>query len=142
MFRSLFVSSIHFVNRCRPIKNLSAAISVGKGFTCAPLTLSRAFASKPERNSAFKKISSNDISFFKSILSISGQVLEDKDIIASYNSDWMKKYTGFSQVVLRPKTALEMSKICRYCNENNIAITPQGGNTGLVGGFTFIEITV
>ena len=27
-----------------------------------------------------------------------------------------------------------MSQILAYCNQNNIAVVPQGGNTGLVGG--------
>lgn len=27
-----------------------------------------------------------------------------------------------------------MSKLMAYCAKNSIAVTPQGGNTGLVGG--------
>ena len=27
-----------------------------------------------------------------------------------------------------------MSKILKYCNERKLAVVPQGGNTGLVGG--------
>ena len=37
-------------------------------------------------------------------------------------------------MVLKPKTTEEVSKIVAYCAKNSIAITPQGGNTGLVGG--------
>lgn len=44
------------------------------------------------------------------------------------------KYAGESRVVLKPKTTEEVSKIMAYCVKNSIAITPQGGNTGLVGG--------
>ena len=44
------------------------------------------------------------------------------------------KYSGESRVVLKPKTTEEVSKIVAYCVKNSIAITPQGGNTGLVGG--------
>jgi FAD/FMN-containing dehydrogenase len=29
----------------------------------------------------------------------------------------------------------QISKIMKYCNEQNIAVVPQGGNTGLVGMF-------
>lgn len=36
--------------------------------------------------------------------------------------------------MLKPKTTDEISQILRYCNENCIAVCPQGGNTGLVGG--------
>lgn len=42
--------------------------------------------------------------------------------------------TGHSKVVLRPKTTQEVSEILRYCNAKKLAVCPQGGNTGLVGG--------
>lgn len=44
------------------------------------------------------------------------------------------KYKGESKVVLKPKSTEEVSKIVAYCVKEGIAITPQGGNTGLVGG--------
>lgn len=46
----------------------------------------------------------------------------------------MNKYHGKSTTVLRPRTAQEVSEIVKYCNERQIGIVPQGGNTGLVGG--------
>jgi FAD/FMN-containing dehydrogenase len=36
--------------------------------------------------------------------------------------------------VLKPKTTEEVSAILRYCNAEKLAVCPQGGNTGLVGG--------
>jgi D-2-hydroxyglutarate dehydrogenase len=36
--------------------------------------------------------------------------------------------------VLKPKTTEEVSAILKYCNAENLAVCPQGGNTGLVGG--------
>jgi len=36
--------------------------------------------------------------------------------------------------VLRPKTTTEVSQIMHYCNSRRLAVVPQGGNTGLVGG--------
>jgi len=44
------------------------------------------------------------------------------------------KYSGETKVVLKPKTVEEVSKLMAYCVKTSIAITPQGGNTGLVGG--------
>jgi len=41
---------------------------------------------------------------------------------------------GSSQLVLRPKTTAEVSEILRYCYDQRLAVVPQGGNTGLVGG--------
>lgn len=37
-------------------------------------------------------------------------------------------------MVLKPKTTAEVSAILRVCHENKLAVCPQGGNTGLVGG--------
>lgn len=51
---------------------------------------------------------------------------------------------GYSRVVLKPKTTEEVSHILRYCNNRKLAICPQGGNTGLVGGSVpvFDEVVV
>ncbi|KAJ2767034.1 D-lactate ferricytochrome c oxidoreductase, partial [Coemansia nantahalensis] len=54
--------------------------------------------------------------------------------LEGFNNDWLGKYRGRSQVVLRPKTTAEVAGILRYCNDERIAVVPQGGNTGLVGG--------
>lgn len=37
-------------------------------------------------------------------------------------------------MVLKPRTSEEVSKILTYCNNELLAVCPQGGNTGLVGG--------
>lgn len=37
-------------------------------------------------------------------------------------------------MVLKPKTTQEVSEVLKYCNERRLAVCPQGGNTGLVGG--------
>ena len=46
----------------------------------------------------------------------------------------MGKYKGKSTLVLKPKTTEQVSEIMKYCDSKRIAIVPQGGNTGLVGG--------
>lgn len=48
--------------------------------------------------------------------------------------DWLKSVRGFSEVLLRPQSTEEVSHILGYCNSRNLAVSPQGGNTGLVGG--------
>jgi len=52
--------------------------------------------------------------------------------------------SGSSSLVLRPKTTAEVSEILRYCNDRRLAVVPQGGNTGLVGGSiaVFDEVVV
>jgi FAD/FMN-containing dehydrogenase len=51
-------------------------------------------------------------------------------------TDWSKRYTGNALAVLRPKNTNEVSAIVGLCHAENIAIVPQGGNTGLCGGAT------
>ena len=62
------------------------------------------------------------------------QVITDPEDLESHNADWTKKYVGKSNLMLKPKTTEEVAAILKYCNENKIAVVPQGGNTGLVGG--------
>lgn len=46
----------------------------------------------------------------------------------------MRKYKGQSKLVLKPASTEEISKVLKYCNDNLLAVVPQGGNSGLVGG--------
>jgi hypothetical protein len=41
---------------------------------------------------------------------------------------------ALSPATLRLVARSQVSSILRYCNERFIAVVPQGGNTGLVGG--------
>lgn len=45
-----------------------------------------------------------------------------------------RRFRGRSKVLLRPRSTKEVSDILRYCHDRRIAVVPQGGNTGLVGG--------
>ena len=53
-------------------------------------------------------------------------------------------YTGSSKVCLLPDTTEKLSRILSYCNNRSLAVVPQGGNTGVVGGSVsvFDEIVV
>ena len=62
------------------------------------------------------------------------KVLLDAGSLATANEDWMKKYRGRSTVLLLPSTTAEVSRVLKHCNERRLAVVPQGGNTGLVGG--------
>ncbi|CAN0260262.1 unnamed protein product [Ectocarpus sp. 4 AP-2014] len=46
----------------------------------------------------------------------------------------MKKYRGASPAAVLPSNTDQVSRLLRHCNERRIAVVPQGGNTGLVGG--------
>jgi FAD/FMN-containing dehydrogenase len=58
---------------------------------------------------------------------------EDK---ARYLTDWRKRYIGKALAVLLPGNSSEVSSIVKLCAENQVAIVPQGGNTGFCGGAT------
>jgi len=54
--------------------------------------------------------------------------------LAPMLEEWRGQWQGTTQLALAPATVEEVSAIIRYCYEHRIAVTPQGGNTGLVGG--------
>ena len=56
------------------------------------------------------------------------------NLFIGYNTDWLQTVRGESKVLLKPKSTKEVSNIVSYCYNKNLAICPQGGNTGLVGG--------
>lgn len=90
---------------------------------------------QPEDIHAFRNILSGKASLLTSIEGCDANVeFVPESELESYNVDWMGKYRGYSKVVLKPKTTEEVSEIVRYCHDCNLAIVPQGGNTGLVGG--------
>jgi hypothetical protein len=55
-------------------------------------------------------------------------VSEDLD---QYTMDWTQHYHG-GGLVCFPSSSRDVSKVFEYCHLNNIAMVPQGGNTGLV----------
>ncbi|OAY66316.1 putative D-2-hydroxyglutarate dehydrogenase, mitochondrial [Ananas comosus] len=90
-------------------------------------------ATYAQRNPSYSTLNSSDITYFRSILG-DKNVVQDEDRLSAANTDWMRKYKGSSQLLLLPKTTEEVSKILFYCNSRRLAVVPQGGNTGLVGG--------
>jgi FAD/FMN-containing dehydrogenase len=46
----------------------------------------------------------------------------------------MHKYEGSSSLVLRPADTQQVAAVLRHCHAARLAVVPQGGNTGLVGG--------
>lgn len=98
-----------------------------------PLT-AETYADKVQRDDRFKKLENSDIEYFQSVLQDPNGVISNEEDLDFYNEDWMRKYKGQSKLVLRPKTTEQVSKIVKYCNEKLLAVVPQGGNTGLVGG--------
>jgi FAD/FMN-containing dehydrogenase len=69
------------------------------------------------------------------ILGPAGLLTDPKDM-ASYLTDWRRMFTGSALAVLRPANTDQVAAAVRLCAAHNVAIVPQGGNTGLAGGAT------
>lgn len=103
-----------------------------------------------KRDARFSQLTEDHVKHFKSLLGSDAAILDAitneavKDDLEPFNCDWMKKYRGHCRLVLKPGSTEEVSKVLKYCNDNMLAVVPQGGNTGLVGGSVpvFDEIVI
>ena len=75
------------------------------------------------------------IAKFRGIVGDKYAVTDAADI-APYLTEERDLFHGRSPLVLRPGSAAEVSSICKLASAHTIALVPQGGNTGLVGGQT------
>ncbi|XP_076451705.1 D-2-hydroxyglutarate dehydrogenase, mitochondrial-like isoform X1 [Babylonia areolata] len=80
----------------------------------------------------FATLTDGDVSCLERLLS--GRVITDESELEGYNTDWLRTVKGSSKILLRPKTTEEVSAVISYCHDRGLAVVPQGGNTGLVGG--------
>jgi len=71
------------------------------------------------------------LSYFRSFLPESAVITSD---LEAYNTDWMRLMTGKSGLVLKPTSTPQVQRILQYCNQQRLAVCPQGGRTGLVLG--------
>jgi FAD/FMN-containing dehydrogenase len=78
-------------------------------------------------------VNADDLAFFRETVGGDG-VLTDVDELAPMNEDWMCKYRGHSSLALLPRSTAEVAALLRHCHRRHLALVPQGGNTGLVGG--------
>ncbi|MFM1870231.1 MAG: hypothetical protein RLY99_975 [Pseudomonadota bacterium] len=71
-----------------------------------------------------------------------GAIIGDEHVITNdgdlepYLIDWRKRYRGQAIAALRPASTDEVSALVKVCAANQIAMVPQGGNTGMCGGAT------
>jgi len=102
----------------------------------------------------FNSLTGQDLDAFSDILKDGGRLLvhegvggdvdsNEDDATEPFFVDWTGQYgnrsagIGRSQprrAVLQPSTTPQVSRILAHCHRRNLAVIPQGGNTGLVGG--------
>ncbi|KAK3942429.1 hypothetical protein QBC46DRAFT_309455 [Diplogelasinospora grovesii] len=103
-----------------------------------------------KRDERFSQLTPEHVNYFRELLGKESAVIDGvssdsaADDLEPFNSDWMRKYRGHCKLALRPGSTEEVSKILKYCNDKKLAVVPQGGNTGLVGGSVpvFDEIVI
>jgi len=84
---------------------------------------------------AAPQLSSETIARFRAIVGDKYALTGAADI-APYVTEERDLFHGHSPLVLRPGSTAEVAAICKLASEQRIALVPQGGNTGLVGGQT------
>ena len=80
----------------------------------------------------FKTPDQSDLKYFKDLLEERCSILTAD--LNKYGRDETEDICIPPDVVLKPDTREEVSKILRYCNDQNICVTPSGARTGLSGG--------
>ncbi|KAG0409841.1 hypothetical protein HPB47_013051 [Ixodes persulcatus] len=86
-----------------------------------------------EKRGPYAQLEDFDLSMFERLLGTSA-VLTDPSDVEPYNEDWLRTCKGSSQLVLLPCSTEEVSAVLSHCHARRLAVCPQGGNTGLVGG--------
>jgi D-lactate dehydrogenase (cytochrome) len=70
---------------------------------------------------------------FHNVVGERGIITDTQDMVP-YVTDHRELFQGAAGAVLRPGSTEETAALLAICAENSIAVVPQGGNTGLVGG--------
>jgi len=81
----------------------------------------------------YSKVTPEHISIFQSIIG-KDHVFYDEENIKHYAHDETEDLKFPPEVILKPRTAEEISEILKVCNKENIPVTPRGAGTGLSGG--------
>ncbi|MCU0730052.1 MAG: FAD-binding oxidoreductase [Hyphomonas sp.] len=61
---------------------------------------------------------------------------DDPEKLSAASTPWRGTYQGETPFIARPASTQEAAALVKLCAQHRVAITPQGGNTGLVDGGT------
>jgi FAD/FMN-containing dehydrogenase len=73
------------------------------------------------------------LSELRSIVGAAG-LLTERSEMGAFVTDWTGRFTGSALAVVRPASTPEVAATIKACAARGVALVPQGGNTGLVGG--------
>ncbi|MDV7339281.1 FAD-binding oxidoreductase [Terasakiella sp. A23] len=77
--------------------------------------------------------SAANLQTLKSIVGDKG-FITDQNAIAPYLEESRGRFKGQCDVLIKPASVQEVSEVLAICNDENIPVVPQGGNTGHCGG--------
>jgi len=63
-------------------------------------------------------------------------VITERTEIEPWLNDWRGRFHGSAEAILAPASTEEVAAIVTLAAEHRVALVPQGGNTGMVGGAT------
>lgn len=81
----------------------------------------------------FAKVNTRHLEAFREIVG-AAYVIVDSESLDSYAHDETEDLHYLPEVVLKPDTTEQLSRIMRLCQQEGLPVTPRGGGTGLSGG--------
>ena len=86
-----------------------------------------------QTHAAFMNKATQHIDSFKKITG-DAYVFFDEESLSNYAHDETENLHFLPDIVIKPRTAEEISQILIICNQHKIPVTPRGAGTGLSGG--------
>ncbi len=87
----------------------------------------------PEPDSAIIARRADIVAAMQAIVAGEG-VIFDEDELRAYDCDGLMAYRQLPLIVVLPETTEQVSRILKYCHQNDVKIVPRGAGTGLSGG--------
>ena len=82
---------------------------------------------------SYKKINTDDLNLLTKIVG-PNNIFYSEEVLIEYSHDETEDLSFIPEVVVKPHNTNQVSEIMKYCNKNNIPVTPCGARTGLSGG--------
>ncbi len=87
----------------------------------------------------YKQLDGRDMEALQQIIQDDARVLFGEALSEDYSHDELGGVQSWPDVVVRAKTAREVSDVMKYAYDNCIPVTPRGAGTGLVGSSVAME---
>lgn len=87
----------------------------------------------------YKKFDEQDLAYLKELIRDEERVLAGNEINEEYSHDELSGTSSYPDVVIKVKSAGEISEIMKYAGKHRFPVTPRGAGTGLVGASVAME---